>query len=96
MGMADQEQEWRPRNNFHAKPRQPSDGRQHADSRRRCVGARVLLEVSKPPARLSQGVVERGELGRGRQELRVERVAGLGSARMLRAGEGILPSQTFL
>ena len=41
-------------------------------------------------------MVERRELGRGRQELRVAAVAGLGSARMLRAGEGILPSQTFL
>ena len=60
MGMADQEQEWRARNNLHAKSRQPSDGRQHADPRCRCVGARVLPEVSKPPGRLPQGVVERG------------------------------------
>src|SRR6266550_3669666 len=69
MGMADQEQEWRPRNSLHAKSRQSSDGRQYADPRRRCVGARLLSEISKPPARLSQGVVECGELGRGRQEL---------------------------
>src|SRR4029077_8542003 len=71
MGMADQEQEWRPRNNLHAQSRQSSDGRQHADSRCRCVGARVLLEVSKPPRRLPKGMVERRELGRGGQELRV-------------------------
>ena len=69
MGMADQEQEWRARNNLHAKSRQSSDGRQYADPRRRRVGARLLSEVSKPPGRLPQGVVERRELGRGRQEL---------------------------
>jgi hypothetical protein len=33
------------------------------------LGARVLFELSEPPARLHQSLVERGELGRGRQEL---------------------------
>ena len=69
MGMADQEQERQTRNHLHAKSRQSSDGRQHAGPRRRCLGARLLPQVPKPPARLSKGVVERGELGRGREEL---------------------------
>ena len=71
MGMAHQEQEWKPRNHFHAKSRQSSDGREHAHPRRRCMGARLLPEISKPPRRLSQGVVERSELGRGGEELRL-------------------------
>jgi Superoxide dismutase len=56
-------------NHFNAKSRQPSNGRQHANPRRRCLGARLLSEVSKPTARLHQSLVERGKLGRGREEL---------------------------
>ena len=37
---------------------------------RRRVGARLLPELPEPPARLSQGVVEHGELGRGFQAIR--------------------------
>ena len=33
----------------------PLDGRQHADPRRRRLGARLLPQLSKPPARLHQG-----------------------------------------
>jgi hypothetical protein len=33
------------------------------------LGARLLSQISKPPARLHQGLVERGKLGRGREEL---------------------------
>jgi superoxide dismutase len=32
-----------------------------------CMGARVLFEISKSPAGLHRGVVERGELGRSRE-----------------------------
>ena len=35
----------------------------NADPRPRRLGARLLPEVPEPPARLHQGVVERGELG---------------------------------
>ena len=69
LGVVDQEQERKARNHFDAEPGQPSDGRQHADPRRRRLGARLLSQVSKPPARLHQSVVERGELGRGGEEL---------------------------
>src|SRR5690242_7602896 len=69
MGMADQEQEWRPRNHLHGKPGQSSDGRQSPNSRRRRVGARVLSEISKPPRRLFKGMVERRELGRDRRQV---------------------------
>ncbi len=41
----------------------------NGDHRRRCVGARLLSEVPEPSARLSQGLVEYGELGQGVGEL---------------------------
>ena len=43
--------------------------RRQGDHRRRCLGARLLPEVPEPPRRLSQGLVEHGELGQGRGEL---------------------------
>ncbi len=43
---------------------------------RRRLGARLLSELSEPPARLSQGLVEHGQLGRSLQALR-EVAAGL-------------------
>jgi superoxide dismutase len=52
-----------------AEPGQPAHGRQHAAARRGRLGARVLPQLPKPPPRLHQGLVERGELGRGREEL---------------------------
>ena len=51
----------------HREPGQPADGRQEADPRPRRLGARLLPEVSEPPARLHRGVVERRQLGRGQQ-----------------------------
>ena len=36
---------------------------------RRCLGTRLLSELSESPARLHQSVVERRELGRGREKL---------------------------
>src|SRR5262249_59046490 len=39
-------------------------------ARLRRLGARLLPEVSKSPCRLSQGLLERGELARSRQKLR--------------------------
>ena len=41
----------------------------YADPRRRCVGARLLPEISEPPGRLPQSMVERRELGRGCEKL---------------------------
>ena len=38
--------------------------RSHADSGARRLGARILPEIPKPPARLHHRVLERGELGR--------------------------------
>ena len=52
-----------------AEPGQSADGRQQADSRRRCVGARLLPQLPKSPARLSEGLVECGELGGSGQKL---------------------------
>ena len=40
-----------------------------AGGRRRCLGARLLPEIPEPPRRLSEGVVEHGELGQGRRPL---------------------------
>ena len=70
LGLVDQEQSWQTRSHFHPEPGQPVDGRQHARPRRGCVGTRLLSQLPKPPARLPQGLVERGELGRGREALR--------------------------
>ncbi len=42
---------------------QPAHGRHRAGDGTRCLGARLLPEVSEPPARLHRRVVERGELG---------------------------------
>ena len=67
--MADQEQEWNARHYFDAKSRQPIDGWQHAHPGCRCLGARLLSQVPKPQARLSQSLVERRELGRRGEEL---------------------------
>ena len=44
-----------------------------ADPRPRRLGARLLPEVSEPPARLHRRLVERGELGRGEQGAVVDR-----------------------
>ena len=43
---------------------------QRADPRPRRLGARLLPELPKPPARLPQGVVERGRLEQGRRAVR--------------------------
>ena len=49
---------------------QPAHGRQGTGDGSRCLGARLLPEVSKPPARLHRRVVERRELGGSREALR--------------------------
>ena len=69
-------------------PGQPTDGRKQADSRRRCVGARLLPQLSKSTARLSEGVVERGELGGSGQKLRLTSDRSLTSATFSCAAEG--------
>src|SRR5205814_880184 len=69
LGVADQEQERETGSDFDSEPRQPAHGRKHAAAWRRRLGARVLPQLSKSPPRLHQGVVERRELGRGREEL---------------------------
>ncbi len=43
-----------------------SDGN-YADHGQRCVGTRVLPEIPEPSRRISEGVVERGELGGDQQ-----------------------------
>ena len=50
-----------------AEPGQPADGRQEARLRHRRLGARLLPEVSEPPARLPRRLVERRQLGRDQQ-----------------------------
>ena len=56
---------------------QPRDGRQVPGDGPRRLGARLLSEVSEPPAGLSRRVVERGELGRSRKKIRVQVVFAL-------------------
>jgi hypothetical protein len=53
----------------HAEPGQPAHEGTCSDPRRRCLGARVLPEVPEQAPRLRAGLVERGELGRGRTPL---------------------------
>ena len=61
------------RDREHAESGQPGDGRQEGDHGRGRVGTRLLPEVSEPPSRLPECVVERRELGRGEQALQIER-----------------------
>ncbi len=75
LGLAGQERQRKAGNRFDCKSGQPADGqsncrsRRHADSRRGRLGARLLSQLSESPARLHQGLVERGELGRGSEKL---------------------------
>ena len=48
-------------------PGQPRHGRQEGRHGHRRLGARLLPQVSEPPARLPRRLVERGQLGRGEQ-----------------------------
>ena len=52
-----------------AEPGQPGHGRQERRVRLRRLGARLLPEVSKPPSRLSRGLVERSQLEGNRKPL---------------------------
>src|SRR4030095_5333469 len=63
----------------HSQPGQPAHGRAHADPGRGRVGARLLLELPEPSPGLPERVVERGQLGRGREALS--------------GGEGLTPSE---
>src|SRR5438876_7895431 len=74
LGLVDQKQERQGRDHLDAEPGQSAHGGQQADSWRGRLGARVLSELSEPPARLHQSLVERGELGRRRQELRERKI----------------------
>ena len=51
----------------HRQPGQPGDGRLHPAAGPGCVGARLLPELPEPPRRLRQGLLVRGQLGRGRR-----------------------------
>ena len=59
-----------------ARDRDPSEpgladhGRQTRADGQRCLGARLLSQLPEPPRRLSQGVVEHGELEQDRRALR--------------------------
>ena len=57
-------------------PGQPADGRIDTDPRHRRLGARLLPELPEPAPRLSRRVVERGQLGRGRPQVRRGSVTG--------------------
>ena len=52
---------------LHRQSGQPADGRQISDIGPRCVGTRLLFEVSEPPAGLHRGMVEHRELERSRK-----------------------------
>ena len=69
LGLVDQKQGRQARDHLDAEPGQSAHGRQQADSRRGRLGARLLSQLSEPPAGLHQSLVERGELGRGGEEL---------------------------
>ena len=57
LGLAERRQEQEAGRRKHAQPGQPADARQHADPGRRRVGARLLPELSEPPARLRRRVL---------------------------------------
>src|SRR5438132_8525800 len=62
--MVDCEQIGQARNRLHRQSGQSTDGRQQTNLWDRRVGTCLLPQISKPPGRLSQGMVERCELGR--------------------------------
>src|SRR5262249_21817005 len=53
-----------------AQPGYAADGWPAFDPRQRCLGARLLSQLPEPPARLPQGLVERGQLAKGEPALR--------------------------
>ena len=67
LGLARGRQGGKTRAQVAAQPGQPADGRADARARTRCLGARLLPEVSEPPAGLHRRLLERDQLGRGRQ-----------------------------
>src|SRR5438132_9925770 len=67
--MVNQKQKRQTRSDFDAQPGFAVNGRQHASPGRRRLGACLLLKLSKSSSRLHQSLVERGELGRGGEEL---------------------------
>jgi len=58
----------------HAQSGQSGDERGQTGDGPRRVGARLLLEISEPPAGIRGGLVERRQLGRNREELRISEV----------------------
>ncbi len=61
-------------------PGQPDHAGRRAAPRHRRLGARLLPQLPEPAARLSRRLVERGQLGGGRQALRSRRGSALGPA----------------
>ena len=61
----------------HAQSGQSGDERGQTGDGPRRMGARLLSEVSKPPAGIHRGLVERRELGRDREELRISEIGQL-------------------
>ena len=53
-----------------AQPGHAADGWRPGAAGQRCLGARLLPALPEPPRRIHQGLVERGELGRGGAALR--------------------------
>ncbi len=69
LGVVDQKQERQARDHLDTESGQSAHGWKQTGPRGRRLGTRLLSQLPKPPARLHQGLVERGELGRGREEL---------------------------
>jgi hypothetical protein len=69
VGVARRQQQQKARTDLDRQPGHADPARRQAGDRGRCVGARLLPEVPEPPARLSESLVEYGELGQGFREL---------------------------
>src|SRR6267143_526439 len=70
MGLADQHRR-EAIDHQHTESGQSADGGPESDPGSRRVGARLLPQIPEPPARLHPGVVERRELVRNRETVRV-------------------------
>ena len=62
LGLAHRRPRRQARHREHAQPGQPGHGGQNSGAWLRRLGARLLPQVSEPPAGLRDGVVERGQL----------------------------------
>src|SRR5271163_298537 len=70
MGLAGQQRRRRSAHYVHAQSGQPNLRRPLPRLRQRRLGARLLPEIQQPPSRISDGLVERNQLGRSKRPLR--------------------------